>query len=186
MNTFSARTSVIFLGAGALLLTTASEAQMPIVPLKSEISVTQVAQGCGPGRWRAAGGWGWCRGPGNRRCKPGYDWDAKGRLREPDAVLARRRAAEHDRAWNQWLDTRLDQRISDERDTVLEIVAQALALALEDESRDFKQRLHEEVRALRTELAELSTVVSELRQVTASEHARVVDLPPLPLAQRVN
>jgi hypothetical protein len=77
MNTLSARTSAIILGAGALLLATASEAQMLVAPLKSEIGITQVAQGCGPGRWRTIGGW--CRGTGNRRCKPGYDWDAKGR-----------------------------------------------------------------------------------------------------------
>jgi hypothetical protein len=79
MNTLSARTSAIVLGADALPLATASEAQMPVAPSKREIAVIQVSQGCGPGRWRAAGGWGWCRGPGNRRCKPGYDWDAKGR-----------------------------------------------------------------------------------------------------------
>jgi hypothetical protein len=39
---------------------------------------------------------------------------------------------------------------------------------------------------LQTELAELSTIVSEPRQVIASEHAGVLDLPPLPLARRVN
>jgi hypothetical protein len=77
MNTLSARTSVIVLGAGALFLATASEAQMPLAPVKSEIAFTQVAQGCGPGRWRGPGGV--CRGSGDRRCKPGYDWDAKGR-----------------------------------------------------------------------------------------------------------
>jgi hypothetical protein len=79
MNALSARTSVIgfILGAGALFLATASAAQMRVAPLKSEIAVTQVAQGCGPGRWRAAGGR--CRGSGNRRCMPGYDWDTKGR-----------------------------------------------------------------------------------------------------------
>ena len=76
--------------------------------------------------------------------------------------------------------------MGDERETVLEIVAQALALALEDESRDIKQVLQKEVTALRTELAEIVDVVSELRQVTASEHARVLDLPPPPLARRVN
>jgi hypothetical protein len=106
--------------------------------------------------------------------------------REPEAVLTCRRAVEHDCAWNEWLDTRLDQRMGDERETVLEIVAQALALALEDETRDFKKVLQREVTALRTEIAELSTVVSELRQVIASERARVLDLPPLPLARRVN
>ena len=78
MNTLFARTSAIVLCAGALFLATASEAQMPVAPLKNKIAVIQVAQGCGPGRWRAAGGWGWCRGRGNTRCKPGYDWDAKG------------------------------------------------------------------------------------------------------------
>ena len=103
-----------------------------------------------------------------------------------EAVLTRRRTTEHDRAWNEWLDTRLDQRLSAERETIFEIVAQALAHALEDESRDFKKMLQREVTALRTEIAELSTVVGELRQVTASERARVVDLPPLPLARRVN
>jgi hypothetical protein len=47
-------------------------------------------------------------------------------------------------------------------------------------------KLHGEARALRSELAELSTVVSELRRIIASEHARVLDLPPLPRAGRVN
>jgi hypothetical protein len=79
MNNLYARTSAVVLGASGLFFATVSEAQMPRAPLKSELAVTQVAQGCGPGRWRSAGGWGWCRGPGNRRCKPGYDWDAKGR-----------------------------------------------------------------------------------------------------------
>jgi hypothetical protein len=77
MNTLSAPTSAIVLGAAMLILATASEAQMPVAPLRSKVEVTQVAQGCGRGRWRSA--WGWCRGPGNRRCKPGYDWGAKGR-----------------------------------------------------------------------------------------------------------
>ena len=49
MNTLSARTSALVLGAGGLFLATASEAQMPVAPLKSEIAFTQIAQGCGPG-----------------------------------------------------------------------------------------------------------------------------------------
>jgi hypothetical protein len=79
MNALSARASAIgfVLGPVALFLATASEAQMPIAPLKSEMAVTQVAQGCGPGRWRGFGDW--CRGSSHRRCKPGYDWDDKGR-----------------------------------------------------------------------------------------------------------
>ena len=106
--------------------------------------------------------------------------------REPDAVRARRLAAEHERAWSEWFDNKFDRRIGEERDTVFEIVAQALAQALDEERRDTRQELHEEVKALRTELAEVTTIVGELRQVIASEQARVVDLPPLPLVPRVN
>ena len=40
MNALSARTSAIVLGAGTLFLTTASEALMPVAPLKTEIAVT--------------------------------------------------------------------------------------------------------------------------------------------------
>ena len=43
-----------------------------------------------------------------------------------------------------------------------EIVAEALAQALEDERRDSRQLLREEVGALRTELAEVSPIVGEV------------------------
>jgi hypothetical protein len=39
---------------------------------------------------------------------------------------------------------------------------------------------------LRTEFCELSTVVTELRQMLAAENAKVLDLPPLPLVRQVN
>jgi hypothetical protein len=45
--------------------------------------------------------------------------------------------------------------------------------------------LFEEVRKLRTELCELSTVVAELGQVLVAEHAKVLDLRPFPQS-RVN
>jgi hypothetical protein len=49
--------------------------QTNTAPVKSGVTVTQVAQGCGPGRWRGPGGW--CRGPGyGGRCWRG----AYGRL----------------------------------------------------------------------------------------------------------
>ena len=41
MNTLSARTSALVLGAGGLFLATASEAQMPVAPLKSEMAFTR-------------------------------------------------------------------------------------------------------------------------------------------------
>jgi hypothetical protein len=57
----------LILGAGALIVTTASEA-MPLAPLKIATPVTQVAQGCGPGGYR--GPYGHCRYGGyyGRRC----------------------------------------------------------------------------------------------------------------------
>src|SRR4029077_9262854 len=78
-------------------------------------------------------------------------------------------AAEHERAWSEGFDNKFDRRIGEERDTVFEIVAQALAQALDEERRNTRQELHDEVKALRTELAEVTTIVGELRQVIASE-----------------
>jgi hypothetical protein len=50
------------LGAGALLFATSSEAAVSVTPLKSAPEIVQVAQGCGPGRWRGPNGW--CHGAG--------------------------------------------------------------------------------------------------------------------------
>ena len=106
--------------------------------------------------------------------------------RETDAMRARRQAAEHEAAWNAWFDTRLDQRLSDERNVICEIVAEALGQALDNERQDAGHQPHETVKTLRTEVAELSTIVSELRQDIACERASVVDLPPLPRIGRAN
>lgn len=62
----------LLLGAAMLLLSTASEA-MPMAPLHSGATITQVAQGCGPGGWRGPYGacrYGYYRGYGvyGRRC----------------------------------------------------------------------------------------------------------------------
>jgi hypothetical protein len=58
----------LVLGTGALLVANASEAKVPVVPLKVATPITQVAQGCGPGGWR--GPYGHCRygGYSGRRC----------------------------------------------------------------------------------------------------------------------
>jgi hypothetical protein len=42
------------------------------------------------------------------------------------------------------------------------------------------------VRKLRTELCELSTAVTDLRQMLAAGHAKVLDLPPLPSVRQAN
>jgi hypothetical protein len=44
----------------------------------------------------------------------------------------------------------------------------------------------DEVRKLRTELCDLLAALSKLQRLLAAEHAKVVDLPPLPLARQVN
>jgi hypothetical protein len=46
--------------------------------------------------------------------------------RETDAMRRRRQATEHERAWSDWFDTKFDQRIIEERNTICEIVAEAL------------------------------------------------------------
>jgi hypothetical protein len=52
MSTFRNYAIGLVLGAGALLVANASEAKVPVAPLKSATPVTQVAQGCGPGGFR--------------------------------------------------------------------------------------------------------------------------------------
>ena len=66
MNTFRSYSIGLVLGAGALLLATASDARVLVAPLKSETTITKVAQGCGPGGFR--GPYGGCRYGGPRRC----------------------------------------------------------------------------------------------------------------------
>jgi hypothetical protein len=56
MNTFRTYAIGLALGAGSLLVTSASEAKVLVAPLKSDTSITKVAQGCGPGGWRGPGG----------------------------------------------------------------------------------------------------------------------------------
>jgi hypothetical protein len=50
-----------------------------------------------------------------------------------------------------------------------------------DQARKKAETLSEEVRKLRPELCELSTMVAALGRVLAAERAKVLDLPPLPL-----
>jgi hypothetical protein len=114
-------------------------------------------------------------------------------LHETDSMRARRLRAEHDASWNAWFDARLEERLGDERDFMIEAVGTALGETVEDLKDEMDQRrkeerqaLSDEVRKLRIELCELSTVVSGLRQVLAAERAKVLDLPPLPSARRMN
>jgi hypothetical protein len=76
---------------------------------------------------------------------------------------------------------------------MVEIVGTALGEVMADLNDEMDQHrkevaaaLSDEVRKLRTELSELSTLVTELHQVFATGDAKVLDLPALPLARRVN
>jgi hypothetical protein len=85
--------------------------------------------------------------------------------------------------------------IEGERERTSELLAEVLAYAqrdfagklrkLREERNDAKAELVEETRRLRIELAELQTVVGELRQALAHERGKPLDLPS-PLSRRVN
>ena len=56
MSIFRSCALGLALGAGATLVVSASEAKVPVAPMKSETTITKVAEGCGPGGWRGPGG----------------------------------------------------------------------------------------------------------------------------------
>ena len=56
MNAFRNYSIALALSAGPLLVAWACEAKVPVAPLKSETTITKVAQGCGPGGVRGPGG----------------------------------------------------------------------------------------------------------------------------------
>src|SRR6516165_5946388 len=55
------------------------------------------------------------------QCAPKLEEPEPVHFIETDAMRARRLQAEHDAAWNAWLDARLDERFADERDSMVEI-----------------------------------------------------------------
>jgi hypothetical protein len=90
-------------------------------------------------------------------------------------------------------DSMAARRLQAERDDMIEIVGTALGEAMADLRDEMDQQrkeagaaLSDEVRRLRTELCELSALLSELQRVLAAERAKVLDLPPLPSVRRVN
>jgi hypothetical protein len=80
-----------------------------------------------------------------------------------------------------WLTTRLQK----EREFVLSVVGKALGEVVGQAHKDARLELSEEVRKLRIELSNLETTLAELRQIVASERAKVVDMPS-PLQRRIN
>jgi hypothetical protein len=55
----------------AIGLASSANAAMPVAPLKGDIGIKRIAEGCGPGLWRGPGGR--CHPMFNgRACPPGY------------------------------------------------------------------------------------------------------------------
>jgi hypothetical protein len=89
----------------------------------------------------------------------------------------------------------IDDRVEAEHEFTVEVLAHLVAdikrefagkvRKLREERSDAKAELVEETRRLRIELAELQTVVGELRQALAHERGKPLDLPS-PLSRRVN
>ena len=57
------------------------------------------------------------------QCAPKLEEPEPVHFVETDPMRARRLQAEHDAAWNAWLDARLDERFADERDSMVEIAS---------------------------------------------------------------
>jgi hypothetical protein len=64
MSIFRNHAIGFLLAAGALLIAATSDAKVPVAPLTSAPTITQVAQGCGPGGFRDPYG----------RCRYGYGY----------------------------------------------------------------------------------------------------------------
>ena len=78
MTTFSRCVSAVGFAAAAsaMLFSVTADAAVPIAPLANGSDLVQVAQGCGPGRWRGPGGW--CHGPaypGPGYYRPGWGYN---------------------------------------------------------------------------------------------------------------
>jgi hypothetical protein len=79
--------------------------------------------------------------------------------------------ADYWREWEDWLAARLTV----ERKVIARFVAEAIAKCVGDERDKLRAEIHEQ----RIEQAKLSSALSELHNLLASERAKIVDLPPL-------
>jgi hypothetical protein len=81
-------------------------------------------------------------------------------------------------------DARIRAAIAEERAFLVEAIGSALAEMLDTERKEANAELSDEVRRLRIELAETQTTLSELRQLIASDRAKIVEDLPNPLVPR--
>ena len=77
------------------------------------------------------------------------------------------------------IEQRVGEALAAERETMIEIVAEALAESLHEEQKAARLELADEVRRLRIELSSVEAAIGELREVVANEakRDRVFDLP---------
>jgi hypothetical protein len=69
-----------------------------------------------------------------------------------------------------------------ERKLMQRAVGDAISLLLEKERDEHRRELQDEIKSLRIELTNLEATLAELRALTASERAQVIDIPS-PLAR---
>jgi hypothetical protein len=81
-----------------------------------------------------------------------------------------RQQAECDASWNNWLDTRLDERLGDERDFMIEAVDTALGEAMADlrdemdqHRKEVREALSDEEALFRRQIASICSVFETLR-----------------------
>src|SRR5262245_56516939 len=117
-------------------------------------------------------------------------WEARKMLSESEQKSKREREHRLDTtprddwsAWNAWCDSRIDTKLSEQRQFVFDVVGEALGQALAAERKDVKRELSLEIRQLRIELTEAQNIIAELRRVLAADRRAPVDLPALPRSQ---
>ena len=72
----------------------------------------------------------------------------------------------------------IEQRLAQEREHVIALLGEVIGASWLRQRRENKQALEEEIRALRIEVANFSTELSELRVIVSAERSgKVIDLP---------
>src|SRR5262245_17351091 len=82
-------------------------------------------------------------------------------------------------AWNDWCDERIKAALTQERRFLLDVTASALGEHVAKASKAMKRELADEMRLVRTELAEAKSTISELRSFLAADRSTPLDLPRL-------
>jgi hypothetical protein len=106
-----------------------------------------------------------------------------------EGMLQRQRqaeAAQSSDSWNQWLDTRLNAALAEERKTICAIIAESLAEFVGRAVAKERGNFYSQIRELKTETIKLETALEHLHGLLALERSRTYDLPALPRRSDIN